>query len=140
MLHEASAAGADAVLLVVGSLRDGELAELYAAARELDLDAIVEISRADELEAALEVDADVIGINNRDLDDFTVDITRTFDLLADVPAGKTVVSESGHRAPRADRGARAGGRRRGARGGDRDAARPTRRRRCAGWWEREDKA
>ncbi len=95
MLHEANAAGADAVLLVVGSLRPGELAELYAEARELDLDAIVEISRADELEAALDVDADVIGINNRDLDDFTVDITRTFDLLADVPAGKTVVSESG---------------------------------------------
>ena len=55
----------------------------------------MEISRPDELEAALEVDADVIGINNRDLEDFTVDITRTFDLLADVPAGKTVVSESG---------------------------------------------
>jgi indole-3-glycerol phosphate synthase len=83
------------VLLVVGSLREGELAELHAAAGELDLDAIVEISRADELQAALDVDADVIGINNRDLDDFTVDITRTFDLLADVPAGKTVVSESG---------------------------------------------
>jgi len=95
MLHEARAAGADAVLLVVGSLRDGELADLYAAAGELDLDAIVEISHAEELDAALEVDADVIGINNRDLDDFTVDITRTFDLLADVPAGKTVVSESG---------------------------------------------
>ena len=95
MLHEARVAGADAVLLVVGSLRDGELADLYAAAGELDLDAIVEISRPDELEEALKVDADVIGINNRDLDDFTVDITRTFDLLADVPAGKTVVSESG---------------------------------------------
>ena len=95
MLYEAKAAGADAVLLVVGSLEPGELAELLAGARALDLDAIVEISRPDELEAALEVDADVIGINNRDLDDFTVDITRTFDLLADVPAGKTVVSESG---------------------------------------------
>ena len=95
MLHEARAAGADAILLVVGALRPGELAELYAAAGELDLDAIVEISRADELDEALVVDADVIGINNRDLDDFTVDITRTFDLLADVPAGKTVVSESG---------------------------------------------
>ena len=44
---------------------------------------------------ALEVDADVIGINNRNLEDFSVDIQRTFDLLADVPAGKTVVSESG---------------------------------------------
>ena len=45
--------------------------------------------------AALELDADVIGINNRDLRDFTVDLRRTLDLLSDVPAGKTVVSESG---------------------------------------------
>ncbi|MEX1141774.1 MAG: indole-3-glycerol phosphate synthase TrpC [Thermoleophilaceae bacterium] len=95
MLYEARAAGADAVLLVVGSLRDGELAELYAGARELDLDAIVEVSRPDELEAALAVDADVIGINNRDLTDFSIDVSRTFDLLVDIPAGKVVVSESG---------------------------------------------
>ena len=95
MLYEARAAGADAVLLVVGSLRERELAELLAGARALDLDAIVEVSRPDELEIALAVDADVIGINNRDLTDFSVDITRTFDLLVDVPAGKVVVSESG---------------------------------------------
>jgi indole-3-glycerol phosphate synthase len=95
MLYEAKAAGADAVLLVVGSLDERDLAELHAAAEELDLDSVVEISRPDELQAALDLDADVIGINNRDLEDFTVDITRTFDLLADVPAGKTVVSESG---------------------------------------------
>jgi len=95
MLYEARAAGADAVLLVVGSLREGELADLYAGARELDLDAIVEVSRPDELETALEIDADVIGINNRDLADFSVDVSRTFDLLTDVPAGKVVVSESG---------------------------------------------
>jgi indole-3-glycerol phosphate synthase len=95
MLYEARAAGADAVLLVVGSLREDALEELYATARSLDLDAVVEISRASELEVALRIDADVIGINNRDLEDFTVDITRTFELLADVPAGKTVVSESG---------------------------------------------
>ena len=95
MLLEAKAVGADAVLLVVGALSGGELAELAAAARELDLDAIVEISRESELEHALAVDADVIGINNRDLEDFSVDTARTFDLLSDVPAGKTVVSESG---------------------------------------------
>ena len=94
-LYEAKAAGADAVLLVVGSLRPDELASLYAEARRLDLDAIVEIHDEAELEAALEVDADVIGINNRNLEDFSVDIGRTFDLLVDVPAGKTVVSESG---------------------------------------------
>jgi indole-3-glycerol phosphate synthase len=95
MLYEARAAGADAVLLVVGALRDGELSELLAGARALDLDAIVEVSQPDELEAALAVDADVIGINNRDLADFTIDVARTFDLLPDVPAGKVVVSESG---------------------------------------------
>ena len=52
---------------------------------------------AEELEAALEIDADVIGINNRNLSDFTVDCRDTFELLSDVPAGKTVVSESGIR-------------------------------------------
>jgi indole-3-glycerol phosphate synthase len=48
-----------------------------------------------ELEVALDVEADVLGINNRDLGDFSVDIERTYELLSDVPAGKTVVSESG---------------------------------------------
>jgi indole-3-glycerol phosphate synthase len=55
----------------------------------------VEVSTEEELDTALEVDVDVLGINNRNLEDFTVDIQRTFDLLADVPAGKVVVSESG---------------------------------------------
>ncbi|MFN2616717.1 MAG: indole-3-glycerol phosphate synthase TrpC [Thermoleophilaceae bacterium] len=94
-LYEAKACGADAVLLVVAALRPPELGTLYGLARDLDLDALVEISRLEELEVALETDADVIGINNRDLEDFSVDLQRTFDLLADVPAGKTVVSESG---------------------------------------------
>jgi indole-3-glycerol phosphate synthase len=94
-LYEAKVAGADAVLLVVGSLEQPELASLYSQARELDLDALVEIHDGEELERALELDCDVIGINNRDLEDFSVDIQRTFDLLADVPAGKVVVSESG---------------------------------------------
>ena len=94
-LYEAKVAGADAVLLVVGALEQGDLASLYAQSRELDLDALVEIHDDDELERALELDCDVIGINNRNLEDFSVDIQRTFDLLADVPAGKVVVSESG---------------------------------------------
>jgi indole-3-glycerol phosphate synthase len=83
------------VLLVVGSLESRDLGTLQGLAHDLDLDAIVEICGPDELEIALEVDADVIGINNRDLTDFSVDIHRTLELLADVPAGKTVVSESG---------------------------------------------
>jgi len=96
-LYEAKAAAADAVLLVVGSLEPSDLGELWRLAQELDLDALVEISTPEELEVALELDVDVIGINNRDLEDFSVDIQRTIDLLADVPAGKTVVSESGIR-------------------------------------------
>ena len=94
-LHESRAMGADAVLIVVGSLASDALAALYEEARALDLDVLVEVHGQAELELALEIDADVIGINNRDLADFTVDLERTFELLPEVPAGKTVVSESG---------------------------------------------
>jgi indole-3-glycerol phosphate synthase len=96
-LYEAKVAGADAVLLVVGSLRMDDLERLYAEAQALDLDAIVEVHEEDELDCALELDVDVIGINNRNLEDFSVDIQTTVDLLAAVPTGKTVVSESGIR-------------------------------------------
>jgi indole-3-glycerol phosphate synthase len=94
-LYEAKVAGADAVLLVVGALSDSDLGALYGIARQLELDAIVEVHDEEELERALAIDADVIGINNRDLSDFKVDLGVTFELLTDVPAGKTVVSESG---------------------------------------------
>jgi indole-3-glycerol phosphate synthase len=95
MVYEARAAGADAILLVVGALELRELGTLYGIARELEMDAIVEVHDEEELNAALDIDADVIGINNRNLEDFGVDLAVTFDLLTDVPAGKTVVSESG---------------------------------------------
>ena len=95
-LYESAAAGADAILLIVAALDARTLATLHGEARSLDLDVLVEVHDEDELECALEVlDADVIGINNRDLGDFSVDVERTFELLADIPAGKTVVSESG---------------------------------------------
>jgi len=95
-LYESAAAGADAILLIVAALEARVLVALYGEARTLDLDVLVEVHDEDELECALEqLDADVIGINNRDLGDFSVDIERTFELLADIPAGKTVVSESG---------------------------------------------
>ncbi len=93
---ESAAAGADALLLIVAALEPRELRSLYGEAAGLDLDVVVEVHDEDELACALEVvDADVIGINNRDLTDFTVDLDRTYELLSDVPAGKTVVSESG---------------------------------------------
>jgi indole-3-glycerol phosphate synthase len=93
---ESAAVGADAILLIVAALEHGELDELLQTARSLDLDALVEVHDERELERALEVDADVLGINNRSLADFSVDVERTYELLSDVPAGKTVVSESGY--------------------------------------------
>jgi indole-3-glycerol phosphate synthase len=99
-LYEAAVNGADAVLLIVRALDDVELRALYEEARGLDLDCLVEVHGAEELERALELDADAIGINNRNLDEGTVDVARTYELMPDVPAGKTVVAESGisHRA------------------------------------------
>jgi indole-3-glycerol phosphate synthase len=96
-LYETKVAGADAVLLVVGSLPRDDLERLHAEAQALDLDALVEVHDEEELDDALELDVDVIGINNRNLEDFSVDIQTTVDLLAAVPTGKTVVSESGIR-------------------------------------------
>jgi indole-3-glycerol phosphate synthase len=94
-VYETAASGADAMLLIVAALEFDDLARLLAEARSLDLDVLMEVHDEGELEKALEVDADVIGINNRDLTDFSVDLNRTFDLLSDVPTGKIVVSESG---------------------------------------------
>jgi indole-3-glycerol phosphate synthase len=92
---ESAVAGADAILLIVAALEHRDLAELFAIARDLELDVLVEVHDEEELEAALDVDADVLGINNRDLTDFSVDLDRTYDLLNDVPTGKLVISESG---------------------------------------------
>jgi indole-3-glycerol phosphate synthase len=94
-LFEAAVNGADAVLLIVRVLEDGELGGLYERARGLDLDCLVEVHDGEELERALRLDADVIGINNRNLDQGTVDVSTTYELMPDVPAGKTVVAESG---------------------------------------------
>jgi len=94
-LYESAATGADAILLIVAALEPGVLGELHREAWALDLDVLVEVHDEEQLVAALEVEAEVIGINNRDLADFSVDIERTYELLSDVPTGKTVVSESG---------------------------------------------
>jgi indole-3-glycerol phosphate synthase len=94
-LLESAAAGADAILLIVAALEPELVGELAREAWALDLDVLVEVHDEAELEVALDVEAEVIGINNRDLENFSVDIERTYELLSDVPAGKTVVSESG---------------------------------------------
>jgi indole-3-glycerol phosphate synthase len=94
-LHEAAAAGADAVLLIVAALTPAALASLHAAARELRLDVLVEVHDRDELQRALALGAEVIGVNNRDLRDFSVEVGRTETLMGEVPADVIVVSESG---------------------------------------------
>ncbi|MCD6013964.1 MAG: trpC [Solirubrobacterales bacterium] len=95
-LYEAAANGADAVLLIVAALDDEALSLLHEEARLLDLDCLVEVHDEADLERALEIGAEVIGINNRDLGELTLDLETTPRLLTDVPAGKTVVSESGY--------------------------------------------
>jgi indole-3-glycerol phosphate synthase len=96
-LHEALAAGADAILLIVAALQPAELERLHEIALSLGLAALVEVHDESELERAAALGAQLIGINNRDLTTLNVDIRRTFDLLPGVPDGATVVAESGLR-------------------------------------------
>ncbi|HEY2161922.1 MAG TPA: indole-3-glycerol phosphate synthase TrpC [Solirubrobacteraceae bacterium] len=94
-LHEASLAGADAVLLIVAALDPDDLALLHELAGELGLATLVEVHDERELDTALATGATVIGINNRDLTTLEVDTRRTFELRDRVPEGLTVVAESG---------------------------------------------
>ncbi len=98
-LYEAAVNGADAVLLIVAALADDDLSLLSEEAEQLDLDCLVEVHDERELDRALELEAEVIGINNRDLGDLTVSLETTAELITDVPAGKAVVSESGYSHP-----------------------------------------
>ncbi len=98
-LVEARAMGADCVLLIVAALAEPMLATLARQAVELGLDVLVEAHDASELDRALALDVDpmrvVVGINNRNLRTFETRLETTLDLLARVPAGRTIVTESG---------------------------------------------
>jgi indole-3-glycerol phosphate synthase len=94
-VHEARAAGADAVLLIVRATAPELFRDLVALARELGLDALVETFVPEEVEQALEAGADLVGINNRDLGTFGVDLGRSARMRALLPAGVVSVSESG---------------------------------------------
>ncbi|MFQ5592558.1 MAG: indole-3-glycerol phosphate synthase TrpC [Anaerolineae bacterium] len=108
-VYQARAAGADAVLLIVAVLADDLLADLLILAHELGMDALVEVHNEDELNRALKTGPRVIGINNRDLRDFTVDLRTTERLRQLIPDGTIVVAESGiHTAADVQRLARAG--------------------------------
>ena len=92
---EARAAGADAVLLIVAMLDAAALRELDAAARDFGMAALVEVHDERELERALEADARIVGINNRNLHTFEVDLATTERLAPRVPVGVLIVGESG---------------------------------------------
>lgn len=94
-VDEARAHGADAVLLIAAALSPAELATLRAHAEDLGLDALVEVHDEAELEAALGAEATFIGVNNRDLRTFQVDLGVTERIAPSVPEGVVVVAESG---------------------------------------------
>ena len=94
-LYEARARGADAVLLIVAMLEAARLRELLSAAQGLWLQALVEVHAEAELETALEAGAEVVGINQRDLRTFDVDVSLAARLRPLVPEGRIVVAESG---------------------------------------------
>jgi indole-3-glycerol phosphate synthase len=95
-IFEAASAGADAVLLIVAALDDLSLGELRALAEdELGLDALVEVHTSEELRRALNAGARIIGVNNRDLRAFQISLNTSERLIAEVPRGRILISESG---------------------------------------------
>jgi indole-3-glycerol phosphate synthase len=92
---QSAAYGADAILAIVAGLTDQQLAEVLGAARRWGVEVLVEVHSRGELERALAQGADLVGINNRDLNTLATDISVTAKLVADLPVGLAVVSESG---------------------------------------------
>lgn len=94
-IYEARLIGADAILLIAAILTTDQMKQYLKLAKDLGLDALVEVHDREELERALELDTQLIGINNRNLKTFVTDLGTTEELIQFIPAGKTVVSESG---------------------------------------------
>ncbi|MEK6405545.1 MAG: indole-3-glycerol phosphate synthase TrpC [Acidobacteriota bacterium] len=94
-LYESALAGADAVLLIVAILEDELLVKLIGLANELGLDALVEVHSMDEMERAAQAGASIVGVNNRDLTTFKVDLDTSIQLGPLAPEGAILVSESG---------------------------------------------
>jgi indole-3-glycerol phosphate synthase len=94
-IHEARAAGADAILLIAACLEQQQIQDYLGTAQGLGLDVLVESHTYKELEKSLYAGAMLLGINNRDLATFSVSLQTTLDLVKDIPDDRTVVSESG---------------------------------------------
>jgi indole-3-glycerol phosphate synthase len=94
-VRQGFAYGADAILLIARILSKPQLAELIAVCRELGLAPLTEVHDRRDLAKALDCGAEIIGINNRDLDSFTVDVSTTFELAPLVPDDRILISESG---------------------------------------------
>ena len=94
-IEEAHAVGADAILLIAAILDVGQLREFRLLAESLGMDVLVEVHDERDLESALAAESRLIGINNRNLNDFSVSLETTFRLLQQIPDGIPVVSESG---------------------------------------------
>lgn len=94
-IYESRAIGADCILLIAAALLTDQLQELDGLARDIGLDVLVEVHDEHELERALTTQADLIGVNNRDLHTFTTDLSTSERLRPMVPAGRTLVTESG---------------------------------------------
>ncbi len=94
-VYEARALGADCILLIVAALEDMALKDLYCLSSELGMDTLVEVHDQQELERAMHLDLDILGINNRNLHTFETSLSTTLDLLDQIPESCLLVTESG---------------------------------------------
>lgn len=94
-VYEARAMGADAILLIAAALDDAQMKDFESIAHELNMDVLVEVHDAYELERSLKLNTPLLGINNRNLRTFEVSLETTLSLLKDIPKEKRVVTESG---------------------------------------------
>ena len=98
-IYEARTLGADCILLIVAALNDRQLEQLNACAQKLGMDVLIEVHNREELMRSLPLGNTLVGINNRDLHHFDTDLNNTYQLLADIPNDRIVVTESGIHSP-----------------------------------------